>query len=694
VALELNFEIPGQISQTVALNQPTMMIGTLASNHVVLRALSVDPIHAIIETDEHGNSTITDLGSLVGVKINGMAIEVESPFKAGDTIQIGAVSLLVKTQRDEPTVIRSPAAIPTRKTPGTDFSTRNVTHREDDDDDAQEKRVDKPLLFSPRDAKPTGDVLECVAYWGDTILEVDHFKKGDPGFENITIGDPTKAHFISAGKDNLTSYEFATISESGYRLNLIDGMEARLRKGGKVEQAGAGQHKLGRRDIAHVKYGAVRYFLLFVRPPELKLPQSGPKDAFFLTLMSLALFFYFIFIPVLWLTQPLDKEIDKDNIWTLVQIPETKKPEVKPPPEPKKPEVKIAQVKEPPPPVKVPPPPEPKPVKPVKPIEKEKVDQPKPVEKPVEKLDPVKTLPTPVTKPTPPTPTPPAPKPPSPSPDKPTGLASTGAKNPNMILAGKTVPNKKLGPSGGEKGSGMNQVGAQRKGVSSTDVKGVEGVDNNKASGVNLGQLGLGIGKVMNKTGPGAIQTNFKNSAGGAGGGSGSGTKDLGLGGLGSGRSLGIAGTGAEVSNFGSGSGGGLSGLGGSGGTGLGDAFGGGKDGKGRGQVEVSIPMGDPAVSGGLTTQEVKAVITTHLNEIRHCYEQLLQRSPNAGGKINSRFVIATTGRVTSAGIESATIQDARMQGCVTGAIQRWKFPLPRGGAPVTITYPFVFNPL
>jgi outer membrane biosynthesis protein TonB len=106
------------------------------------------------------------------------------------------------------------------------------------------------------------------------------------------------------------------------------------------------------------------------------------------------------------------------------------------------------------------------------------------------------------------------------------------------------------------------------------------------------------------------------------------------------------------------------------------------------------VPPGDPVVAGGLTTQEVQAVIRANLNQIRHCYEQLLQRSPNANGKIKVNFVIGSDGRVTSSNIASDTVGDAVMAGCVTGKIVRWKFPTPRGGQNVNVNYPFVFNPL
>src|SRR5690606_727636 len=152
--------------------------------------------------------------------------------------------------------------------------------------------------------------------------------------------------------------------------------------------------------------------------------------------------------------------------------------------------------------------------------------------------------------------------------------------------------------------------------------------------------------------------------------------------------------------NFGSGSGGFLSGQGGTGGyggSGLGKAFGGGGGAGGaggRGRANVSVPPGDPVVSGGLTAQEIMAVIRANLNQIRHCYEQTLQRSPNAAGKMSVMFVVGANGRVTTVNVTSSTIADSRMRGCVTGKIQRWAFPQPRGGQPVTVNYPFVFNPL
>ena len=111
------------------------------------------------------------------------------------------------------------------------------------------------------------------------------------------------------------------------------------------------------------------------------------------------------------------------------------------------------------------------------------------------------------------------------------------------------------------------------------------------------------------------------------------------------------------------------------------------------GQVNVNVGRRYSLVSGGLTAEEVMRVIKVNLNQIRNCYEKVLQRSPNKSGKMKVKFVVAANGRVTSAKVTSDSVRDARMGSCVTGAIKRWKFPNPRGGQKVDINYPFVFNP-
>ena len=190
---------------------------------------------------------------------------------------------------------------------------------------------------------------------------------------------------------------------------------------------------------------------------------------------------------------------------------------------------------------------------------------------------------------------------------------------------------------------------------------GREGVKNKKASGVNLSKLGVGAGHVLSKKGAGAIKTNFCQLSWWRWWWIGSASKTFGLGGPGNGNQLAVSGTGGAANNFGGfgGNGSGRGGTGGLGGSGITSGFG---RGKGASRVDVVVPASDPVIAGGLSQQEVQAVIRANLNQIRRCYEQLLQRSPSAQGKVKVKFVVQPNGRVGSAKIVSSDINDSVMR--------------------------------
>ena len=656
---EVRFKLPGQDEQKVDLDQSPLMIGSLLSNQIILPSQGVEPIHALLEQNDDGTWQITDLGSETGVKVNGKKIQVESSIKPGDKLSIAGIKLLIEMQQDaddsEDSDIQRPETIAPPPITLPKQSPNSLVHDEGGTQSRRNEAMNQKndLLFSPKDAKPSGDILEVVAYWGDTIVEVEHFHPSYKGYGNVTIGDPTQSHFIAAGDEAVSHYVLAKLRDDGYKLKLRPTMTARLRRGGSVEKVEGGSHSMGRRDIAHIKYGAIRYFFLFMRPPSLNLPRSGPKDPFFMGIISITMLFFSIFTLTLWSLDPKAEQEDQDDLWSIVHVPEKLKKVKKEKPE----EVKIAEVKKAPPPPKTPPKPEPKPVEPVKVEEKEKPQVKPPQEKKVAKAKMQDTLK-------------PKPKPKAPAPPPPKGIASKQKK-----------------AIGGKIGSGR-QGGGIRKGNQKTNIKGVAGVKNNKASGVNLSKLGVGVGKISSKTGAGAIHTKFRSTVGGGGGGAGTGRKTFGIGGVGTGaKSVGIAGSNNAINRFGSGGSGSIIGTGK--GKGLGNAFGSGKR-----PVSVNVRAGDPLVSGGLSQEEILGVIRAQLNQIRHCYEKLLQRKPNASGKVNVQFIVGTSGRVSSAKVKNSTIRDGAMTGCVTSVVRRWTFPKPRGGSSVTVNYPFSFNPL
>ena len=150
----------------------------------------------------------------------------------------------------------------------------------------------KQLLFSPRNSRPSGDVLEIVSYWGDTVLDVELFHKSYKGFDQCRIGVPPHAHMVAGGKSEIKSFPFVKLTSSGFKIKMLQDMKARIRKGGKVsEKSGSGSISLDMNDIAHVVHGPVKYFLMYIKPPPLRLRGAKIEIRYFQLLLCLQLYF-------------------------------------------------------------------------------------------------------------------------------------------------------------------------------------------------------------------------------------------------------------------------------------------------------------------------------------------------------------------------------------------------------------------
>lgn len=104
------------------------------------------------------------------------------------------------------------------------------------------------------------------------------------------------------------------------------------------------------------------------------------------------------------------------------------------------------------------------------------------------------------------------------------------------------------------------------------------------------------------------------------------------------------------------------------------------------------VAVGDPEIRGQLDREIIQRVVREHRREIRACYEQELQRLPELEGQILVRWLISPDGAVAAASIESSTMNNSEVEGCVTRRVRSWRFPEPRGGGTVNVTYPFSFT--
>lgn len=125
---------------------------------------------------------------------------------------------------------------------------------------------------------------------------------------------------------------------------------------------------------------------------------------------------------------------------------------------------------------------------------------------------------------------------------------------------------------------------------------------------------------------------------------------------------------------------------------------GGGKEGYGKlsliGSAGTSaIPLGQEAtVASGLDRDQIAEVIQRNSGQVRFCYEQALQSDPSLNGRIAVDFTIGGNGLVKAAGIENTTMNSKSVEDCIVLRLRSWKFPLPKGGVDVKVSYPFVLR--
>jgi hypothetical protein len=104
---------------------------------------------------------------------------------------------------------------------------------------------------------------------------------------------------------------------------------------------------------------------------------------------------------------------------------------------------------------------------------------------------------------------------------------------------------------------------------------------------------------------------------------------------------------------------------------------------------------GEPSLAesrGRLAPQVIELVVERELSLLRGCYRYALERSANAAGQINVRFVIDASGRVQHARAEHTSLLDCDAVRCVLDVFRGLRFPEPEGGG-LHVLYPVLLAP-
>lgn len=157
------------------------------------------------------------------------------------------------------------------------------------------------------------------------------------------------------------------------------------------------------------------------------------------------------------------------------------------------------------------------------------------------------------------------------------------------------------------------------------------------------------------------------------------------------------AGFGAGLSGLGVAGGGGGGGYG----AGIGGMGGGGAGGGGSAKVSGPKKSGvskkpklamDPPKQGAFCKESnIRDVVQKRANALRNCYEQQLLANPDLSGKIVVFWKIGLDGKVSEASIKSTTMNNARVESCLTQTVRRLRFDKPDGGICV-VEFPFIFT--
>ncbi len=112
------------------------------------------------------------------------------------------------------------------------------------------------------------------------------------------------------------------------------------------------------------------------------------------------------------------------------------------------------------------------------------------------------------------------------------------------------------------------------------------------------------------------------------------------------------------------------------------------------GTGDVAMVDEETVIEGGLDRDVIADVIKRNLGQIRYCYERQLSSNPDLYGKLLVKFTIDAGGGVLEPKIDNSTMKSSLVEGCVLRRLAGWKFPLPKGGTQVRVSYPFLFKAL
>ena len=95
---------------------------------------------------------------------------------------------------------------------------------------------------------------------------------------------------------------------------------------------------------------------------------------------------------------------------------------------------------------------------------------------------------------------------------------------------------------------------------------------------------------------------------------------------------------------------------------------------------------------GTLSRTDISSFIRSKNAEISDCYESALEELPDGRGRVVTRFVIDSEGRVPHVSLATSELGAPALGCCLVQRIAQWTFPGSIHGDFVVVEYPFVVS--
>ena len=74
-------------------------------------------------------------------------------------------------------------------------------------------------------------------------------------------------------------------------------------------------------------------------------------------------------------------------------------------------------------------------------------------------------------------------------------------------------------------------------------------------------------------------------------------------------------------------------------------------------------------MNGALDKQIIRRIVRAHINEVRHCYNQGLDKDPELKGEVQIHFVISAKGTVATSKVKATTLPGPEVATCMAKAV-------------------------